>query len=91
VAWDILIGTSLIFLSFALARNNRFGTWWALPAGLLGGLLIVLNVSTFPWPPNTQGLFDIGPAIGLFIIALSVRLVLLGIRMKHDLAERKSF
>jgi hypothetical protein len=83
VAWDLLIGTSLIFLGFALIQHKGFGTWWAVPAGLLGGLLIVLNVSTFPWPPNTQGLFDIGPAIGLFIIAVSVRLLLLGIRMKY--------
>lgn len=84
VAWDIFVGTSLIFLGFALVRHKGFGTWWAVPAGFLGVLLIVLNVSTFPWPPNTKGLFDIGPAIGLFIIALSVRLLLLGIRIRHD-------
>jgi hypothetical protein len=83
VAWDLFIGTSLIFLCFALIKHKSFGRRWAVPAGLLGGLLIVLNVSTFPWPPNTQGLFDIGPAIGLFIIALSVRLLLLGFRMKY--------
>ncbi len=83
VAWDIFIGTALIFLSVALSRHHRFGIWWGLPAGLFGALLIVLNISTYPWPPNTRGLFDIGPFIALFLIALSVRLLLLGIERKH--------
>jgi peptidoglycan/LPS O-acetylase OafA/YrhL len=80
VAWDLFIGTSLIFLCFALAGDARFGLRWAIPGAVLGFVLIVLNVSTFPWPPNTRGLFDIGPAVGVFIIALSLRLLQLGIR-----------
>lgn len=81
VAWDLFIGTSLIFLSVALKGCQSFGIWWATPAILLGILLIVLNVITFPWPPNTRGLHDIGPAVGLYIIALSARLTFLGTRM----------
>ena len=37
----------------------------------LGIALIVLNAATFPWPPADRGLFDIGPFIGLFVIALA--------------------
>ena len=81
VAWDVFIGTALIFLSFALTGHNRFGRWWSIPSALLGGTLIVLNVITFPWPPSSRKLFDIGPAIGVFIIALSTRLLILGRRM----------
>ncbi|MBI4429614.1 MAG: hypothetical protein HY562_10905 [Ignavibacteriales bacterium] len=91
VPWDLFVGTSLIFLWLGLIKHKRFGRWWAVPAGLLGGLLIVLNISTFSWPPNTRGLFDIGPAIGVFIIALSVRLLLLGIRMKHISTDNTSW
>ncbi len=83
VAWDLFIGTALIFLCFAILRHGDFGVAWGIPAGVLGLLLIVLNVATFPWPPNTQGLIDIGPAIGVFIIALSGRLLQLGLRFKR--------
>ncbi len=83
VAWDIFIGAALILLSFPLSRHNRFGAWWGVPTGVLGALLIALNVSTYPWPPNTRGLFDIGPFIALFLIALGVRLLLLGIERKQ--------
>jgi len=82
VSWDLFIGVSLFFLSLVLKTNKSFGIVWSIPSILLGVTLIVLNVITFPWPPNTQGLIDIGPAIGLFIIALSTRLVILGMKMK---------
>jgi hypothetical protein len=90
VAWDMFIGTSLILLCFALLRHPDFGIWWGIPAGLLGLLLIVLNVITYPWPPDTKGLIDVGPVIGLYIIALSSRLIVLGIRWKHPAREDHS-
>ena len=78
VAWDMLIGAALISSGVALWRCRRLGPWWALPSIALGAALIVLNAMTFPWPPASRGLFDIGPAIGLFVMALAARLALLG-------------
>jgi len=82
VAWDIFIGTSLIFLSFAIKEHPHFRLAWSIPSFLLGLTLIVLNVITFPYPPDSKGLFDIGPGIGLYLIALSARLLWLGNRIK---------
>lgn len=78
VAWDMLIGVSLIFSGKALSRHVRFGAFWGFTSMLLGAALILLNASTFPWPPADRGLFDIGPFIGLFILALAGRLFMLG-------------
>jgi hypothetical protein len=80
VAWDYLIGTSLFFLGIALARDSRFGRGWGASGTALGIALVVLNTITFPWPPNTRGLFDLGPFIGLYMIALGARLTILGFR-----------
>ncbi len=82
VAWDLFIGTALLFLSFSIRRVKGFGLWWSIPLALLAIILIVLNVATFPWPPNTRNLFDIGPVIALLIVLMSIRLLVLGIRMK---------
>lgn len=83
VAWDMLIGTALVFSGAAMRRRGGLGPGWAFPSAVLGIALIVLNAATFPWPPADRGLFDIGPFIGLFVIALGTRLALLGRRAPH--------
>lgn len=75
VAWDIFIGTALVITAIPMRRHSVFGQWWAVPSGVLGILLVVLNVATFPWPPNTRGSFDVGPFVGLFVILLSIRMI----------------
>jgi hypothetical protein len=80
VAWDMLIGTALIFSGVAMWWRRGLGVAWAVPSILLGAALIVLNAATFPTPPGNAGLIDIGPGIGVFVILLSVRLILLGRR-----------
>jgi len=80
VAWDMLIGTSLVFSGVAARRRRGLGPGWAFPLMALGAGLIALNVATFPWPPASRGLFDIGPFVGLFEIALAARLAMLGRR-----------
>lgn len=80
VAWDMLIGTALIFSGFAIRTRSGLGLGWAIPSMALGIALIGLNAATFPWPPGDRGLFDIGPVIGIFVLVLSARLALLGRR-----------
>jgi len=78
VAWDVLIGTAMICWGVALSGRRGFGPGWGVPMALLGAALIVLNALTFPWPPGSHGLFDIGPFIALFFVAVGARLVMLG-------------
>jgi hypothetical protein len=80
VAWDMLIGTSLIFTGVAMRRRKGYGAGWGVPSAVLGGALIILNASTFPNPPADAGLFDIGPFIGVFMMAVAARLTFLGFR-----------
>jgi hypothetical protein len=80
VAWDMLIGSALIFSGVAMRRRSGLGLGWAVPSVALGMALIVLNAATFPWPPGDRGLIDIGPFIGLFVMVLASRLALLGKR-----------
>lgn len=82
VAWDLLYSTAMIFWGFALRKRAGFGPGWAFLSMALGGLLIILNVATFPWPPGSHGSFDLGPVAALFILALNIRLALLGRRAK---------
>jgi hypothetical protein len=80
VAWDMLIGTALILSGMAMWRRSGLGPGWAIPSAVFGVALIVLNAATFPWPPGDRGLFDVGPFVGVFVMALATRLTILGRR-----------
>ncbi len=80
VAWDFLIGTGLVCWGLAVRKRRGLGMGWAVPSVAFGVALIGLNASTFPIPPASHGLFDIGPFIAVFMFALAVRVALLGRR-----------
>ena len=86
VAWDFLIGTALLLSGLAMRRRSGLGRGWAIPSIGFGIALIGLNAATFPWPPATRGLFDIGPFIAVFMLALAARLALLGRRETRSLS-----
>ncbi len=86
VGWDLLIGTALIFWGFAIRRRSGLGLGWGAPATVFGVALIGLNAATFPIPPVNHGLFDIGPFIAVYMLALSVRLAFLGRRASRAAA-----
>jgi len=78
VAWDFLMATAMIFWGVAMRRRRAFGPWWGIPLVVLGVAAIVLNAATFPWPPGSHGLVDIGPVIALFFVGIAARLILIG-------------
>jgi hypothetical protein len=80
VAWDMLIGTALIFLGAAMRGRSGLGRGWGVPSIAAGIALIGLNAATFPYPPADRGLFDVGPFIALYMAALAGRLIVLGRR-----------
>jgi hypothetical protein len=80
IAWDILIGVSMIFSAIALKGRTGFGLWWAAPVMILGVLMLGLNAATFPWPPGEAGLFDIGPFVGTWMLVIAIRFVVLARR-----------
>ena len=78
VAWDFLMGAAMVFWGVAMRSRRAFGGWWGIPLVVLGIAVIVLNAATFPWPPGSHGLVDIGPVIALFFVGIAVRLIGLG-------------
>ncbi|MCE5273325.1 hypothetical protein LLH00_18765 [bacterium] len=77
VAWDIYIGLGAGLFSLAMLRRPGFGRLFGIPGLLLSVALLALNLGTFPTPPGDAGLFDIGPPVGLWFLAVFVRLAFL--------------
>ena len=87
VVFDVFLGWAMIIIAAPMYRHRRLGALWAVPSFVLGLLLIALNVATFPFPPATKGLFDIGPAIGIYNLLLSVRVMMVGLKKKSATAS----
>ncbi len=81
VAWDVFGGAGTVLFGFALWRHPRFGLVLGVPGVLLGALLLVLNIGTFPTPPAEAGWFDIGPFVALWYLVLVVRVLWLAGRV----------
>lgn len=80
VAWDVFVGTGTVLFGVALWLHPDFRPLTAGFGVLVGALLLVLNLATFPVPPAEAGLFDVGPFVGLWYVVLSARVLLVARR-----------
>jgi hypothetical protein len=65
-------------------RRRGLGAWLGLPGVLIGGLLLIYNIATFPKPPDTAGLMDFGPLLGLWYLVIYVRLGASSLRLERQ-------
>ena len=74
VAWDLYVGTGTILFALCMFGRRGLGAWLGVPGLLIGSLLLIFNIATFPKPPDTAGLVDFGPLVGLWYLVVYVRL-----------------
>jgi hypothetical protein len=73
LSWDVFLVAGTILFSCAMLADPRFGRPFAVPGIAVAVGLYVLNFATFPTPPAAEGLVDLGPLVGLWYAAVSVR------------------
>jgi len=74
VVWDLYVGTGTILFALCMFGRRGLGAWLGVPGLLVGGLLLIINIATFPDPPDTVGLVDFGPLVGIWYLVVYVRL-----------------
>lgn len=75
-AWDVYLGVATIGFGIALLKSRVFHLL-AVPGVAIGTVFLVLNIVTFPEPPDSAGLVDLGPLVGLWYTSLTARSILL--------------
>jgi hypothetical protein len=75
VSWDVFIAIGTILFGVTMMRHPRFGKIFGLFGFLIGHLLLVFNLSTFPAPPGDAGLIDLGPVVGLWYLAATILVI----------------
>lgn len=74
VAWDAYIGLGTICFSLAMLRHPRFGRAFGVPGLTIAVALLALNLYSFPAPPGEAGLVDLGPAVGLWYLVVTLQI-----------------
>ena len=75
VSWDIYISAATILLGVAMCSHPRYGKIWGILTIVIGAALLILNVATFPVPPSSAGLFDLGPITGILYLIIVLRMI----------------
>ena len=73
LSWDVFLVAGTILFGCAMLADPRFGRWFGVSGIAVATALYVLNFATFPTPPNSAGLVDLGPAVGLWYAAVSIQ------------------
>lgn len=76
VAWDIFIFASVILLGIAMLKHPKLGKIFGLPGCIIGITGLIFNLYTFPHNPGAKGLIDVGPLVGLWFLAVSIKVIL---------------
>jgi hypothetical protein len=76
VAWDLYIGAGTLGFATVCWRAPLF-RMLSLPGVVIAVALIALNLAAFPEPPSSAGLVDVGPFVGLWYAAVTVRAMFL--------------
>jgi hypothetical protein len=74
VAWDAYVGLGTICFAIAMLRHPRFGRVFAIFGIAIGAGLLGLHLYTFPTPPQNAGLVDLGPAMGLWYLIVTIQM-----------------
>jgi hypothetical protein len=74
VVWDAFVAFGTICFAIAMLGHPRFGRVFAVLGIAVGGGLLGLHLSTFPTPPQNAGLVDLGPALGLWYLAVTIQM-----------------
>ncbi len=75
IAYDIWLTLGGAFLSVACMRHPWFGKIYGWTGIMAFGGLLFLNLFTFPYVPAESGLFDLGPVVGLWFVALLIQTI----------------
>ena len=73
LSWDVFLVAGTILFGCAMLADPRFGRRFGVPGIVVAAALYVLNFATFPTPPASAGLVDLGPLVGVWYAAVSVQ------------------
>jgi hypothetical protein len=88
LSWDVYLSVGTFLFALSMLTHPRFGKifgWLGMSFALL---LLYFNFISFPVPPGEAGLIDFGPAIGLWYLAVALR-ILFSLKWVEESLQKK--
>ncbi|MFN2126315.1 MAG: hypothetical protein ACK2TU_00505 [Anaerolineales bacterium] len=88
LSWDVYLSVGTFLFALSMLTHPRFGKifgWLGMSFALL---LLYFNFISFPVPPGEAGLIDFGPAIGLWYLAVAIR-ILFSLKWVEESLQKK--
>jgi len=75
VAWDVYIFLGTLSFAICAYHHPKLGKIFSITGIVIALLMITTNISVFPNPPASAGLIDFGPFIGLWYLAVTIKIL----------------
>ena len=75
VAWDVYIFLGTLLFAISAYQHPKLGKIFSIIGIAVALLMIATNISVFPSPPESSGLIDFGPFIGLWYLAVTIKIL----------------
>jgi hypothetical protein len=75
LSWDVYLSVGTFLFALSMLTHPRFGKIFGWLGMSFAVLLLCFNFISFPVPPGEAGLIDFGPAIGLWYLAVAIRIL----------------
>lgn len=74
VAWDAYISLGTICFALAMLAHPRFGRVFSFFGIAIAAALLAFHLYSFPLPAQNAGLVDLGPALGLWYLTVTIQM-----------------
>lgn len=74
VAWDVFLAIGTAALAWNMRNHPRFGLAFTVTGLVIAAALVALNLAAFPENPGSAGSIDMGPFVGLWYLAITIRM-----------------
>jgi hypothetical protein len=75
VAWDVYIFLGTLLFAITAFKHPKLGKIFSVTGIAVALLMIIVNISIFPAPPESSGVIDFGPFIGLWYLAVTIKIL----------------
>ena len=87
VAWDVYIFLGTLLFAISAYQHPKLGKIFSIIGIAVALLMIITNISVYPTPPVSSGIIDFGPFIGLWYLAITIKILTSFKWVKQNLIE----